>query len=227
MKHKTKSYFYLASCILGIVFLITICFITPLPNNYISNILRILIACSCMFFYVNFNIEHNKADYSQISFLRKQYPNIVKIVESIANSVSSSEEAHKLDLIINQNDDYLLSFQNNIRIIEEYHMITGKKSEIKIITVACLLDALSSKPGMFSTMSNDPNIQEVIYDLNLQFAISVILYILNVTFESDKYIDYYCTLLKEFIELYGTGSVSSIQFKIAFLEFMANITEKK
>ena len=151
---KTKfNIFHLIIClILDGIALIYICFINPMPNKFLYNLIRLFFVLNgilCLYQYYKdkdvqeIKTEKKEIDYSKIHLLETANPEILDIIDKCQEEfLTNLKHIEKSTIIINMNNQYLLEYDKNLQLIASYGIDAYHKA-------ACLSVALLESIGTF------------------------------------------------------------------------------
>lgn len=133
--------------------LIYICFINPMPNSLLYNIIRLLFVLNGLLciqrYYKNKDMQKKQKeiiqeiDFSKIHLLEIANPEILDFIDKCQEEfLTNLKHIEKSTIIINMNNQYLLEYDKNLQIISSYGIDAYHKA-------ACLSVALLESVGTF------------------------------------------------------------------------------
>ena len=133
--------------------LIYICFINPMPNSLLYNIIRLLFVLNGLLciqrYYKNKDMQKKQKeiiqeiDFSKIHLLETANPEILDIIDKCQEEfLTNLKHIEKSTIIINMNNQYLLEYDKNLQLISSYGIDAYHKA-------ACLSVALLESVGTF------------------------------------------------------------------------------
>lgn len=154
-KNTTKklNFLNLIICFIWMGALIYICFINPMPNSLLYNIMRLLFVFNGILciqrYYKNKDMQKKQketiqeVDFSKIHLLETANPEILDIIDKCQEEfLTNLKHIEKSTIIINMNNQYLLEYDKNLQLIASYGIDTYHKA-------ACLSVALLESIGTF------------------------------------------------------------------------------
>ena len=154
-KNTTKklNFLNLIICFIWIGALIYICFINPMPNSLLYNIIRLLFVLNGLLciqrYYKNKDMQKKQKeiiqeiDFSKIHLLETANPEILDIIDKCQEEfLTNLKHIEKSTIIINMNNQYLLEYDKNLQLISSYGIDAYHKA-------ACLSVALLESVGTF------------------------------------------------------------------------------
>lgn len=154
-KNTTKklNFLNLIICFIWMGALIYICFINPMPNSLLYNIIRLLFVLNGLLciqrYYKNKDMQKKQKeiiqeiDFSKIHLLETANPEILDIIDKCQEEfLTNLKHIEKSTIIINMNNQYLLEYDKNLQIISSYGIDAYHKA-------ACLSVALLESVGTF------------------------------------------------------------------------------
>lgn len=133
--------------------LIYICFINPMPNSLLYNIIRLLFVLNGLLciqrYYKNKDMQKKQKeiiqeiDFSKIHLLETANPEILDIIDKCQEEfLTNLKHIEKSTIITNMNNQYLLEYDKNLQLISSYGIDAYHKA-------ACLSVALLESVGTF------------------------------------------------------------------------------
>ena len=154
-KNTTKklNFLNLIICFIWMGALIYICFINPMPNSLLYNIIRLLFVLNGLLciqrYYKNKDMQKKQKeiiqeiDFSKIHLLEIANPEILDFIDKCQEEfLTNLKHIEKSTIIINMNNQYLLEYDKNLQIISSYGIDAYHKA-------ACLSVALLESVGTF------------------------------------------------------------------------------
>lgn len=156
-KNTTKklNFINLIICFIWMGALIYICFINPMPNSLLYNIIRLLFVLNGLLciqrYYKNKDMQKKQKeiiqeiDFSKIHLLETANPEILDIIDKCQEEfLTNLKHIEKSTIIINMNNQYLLEYDKNLQLISSssYSIDAYHKA-------ACLSVALLESVGTF------------------------------------------------------------------------------
>lgn len=154
-KNTTKklNFLNLIICFIWMGALIYICFINPMPNSLLYNIIRLLFVLNGLLciqrYYKNKDMQKKQKeiiqeiDFSKIHLLETANPEILDIIDKCQEEfLTNLKHIEKSTIIINMNNQYLLEYDKNLQLISSYGIDAYHKA-------ACLSVALLESVGTF------------------------------------------------------------------------------
>ena len=154
-KNTTKklNFLNLIICFIWMGALIYICFINPMPNSLLYNIIRLLFVLNGLLciqrYYKNKDMQKKQKeiiqeiDFSKIHLLEIANPEILDFIDKCQEEfLTNLKHIEKSTIIINMNNQYLLEYDKNLQIISSYGIDAYHKA-------ACLSVALLESIGTF------------------------------------------------------------------------------
>lgn len=154
-KNTTKklNFLNLIICFIWMGALIYICFINPMPNSLLYNIIRLLFVLNGLLciqrYYKNKDMQKKQKeiiqeiDFSKIHLLEIANPGILDFIDKCQEEfLTNLKHIEKSTIIINMNNQYLLEYDKNLQIISSYGIDAYHKA-------ACLSVALLESIGTF------------------------------------------------------------------------------
>lgn len=156
-KNTTKklNFLNLIICFIWMGALIYICFINPMPNSLLYNIIRLLFVLNGLLciqrYYKNKDMQKKQKeiiqeiDFSKIHLLETANPEILDIIDKCQEEfLTNLKHIEKSTIIINMNNQYLLEYDKNLQLISSssYSIDAYHKA-------ACLSVALLESVGTF------------------------------------------------------------------------------
>lgn len=156
-KNTTKklNFLNLIICFIWMGALIYICFINPMPNSLLYNIIRLLFVLNGLLciqrYYKNKDMQKKQKeiiqeiDFSKIHLLEIANPEILDIIDKCQEEfLTNLKHIEKSTIIINMNNQYLLEYDKNLQLISSssYSIDAYHKA-------ACLSVALLESVGTF------------------------------------------------------------------------------
>lgn len=154
-KNTTKklNFLNLIICFIWMGALIYICFINPMPNSLLYNIIRLLFVLNGLLciqrYYKNKDMQKKQKeiiqeiDFSKIHLLETANPEILNIIDKCQEEfLTNLKHIEKSTIIINMNNQYLLEYDKNLQLISSYGIDAYHKA-------ACLSVALLESVGTF------------------------------------------------------------------------------
>lgn len=154
-KNTTKklNFLNLIICFIWMGALIYICFINPMPNSLLYNIIRLLFVLNGLLciqrYYKNKDMQKKQKeiiqeiDFSKIHLLETANPEILDIIDKCQEEfLTNLKHIEKSTIIINMNNQYLLEYDKNLQLISSYGIDVYHKA-------ACLSVALLESVGTF------------------------------------------------------------------------------
>lgn len=154
-KNTTKklNFLNLIICFIWMGALIYICFINPMPNSLLYNIIRLLFVLNGLLciqrYYKNKDMQKRQKeiiqeiDFSKIHLLETANPEILDIIDKCQEEfLTNLKHIEKSTIIINMNNQYLLEYDKNLQLISSYGIDAYHKA-------ACLSVALLESVGTF------------------------------------------------------------------------------
>ena len=140
-------------CFIWMGALIYICFINPMPNSLLYNIIRLLFVLNGLLciqrYYKNKDMQKKQKeiiqeiDFSKIHLLETANPEILDIIDKCQEEfLTNLKHIEKSTIIINMNNQYLLEYDKNLQLISSYGIDAYHKA-------ACLSVALLESVGTF------------------------------------------------------------------------------
>ena len=156
MKKNTTNklnFLNLIICFIWMGALIYICFINPMPNSLLYNIIRLLFVLNGLLciqrYYKNKDMQKKQKeiiqeiDFSKIHLLETANPEILDIIDKCQEEfLTNLKHIEKSTIIINMNNQYLLEYDKNLQLISSYGIDAYHKA-------ACLSVALLESVGTF------------------------------------------------------------------------------
>ncbi len=150
---KKLNFLNLIICFIWVGALIYICFINPMPNSLLYNIIRLLFVLNGLLciqrYYKNKDMQKKQKeiiqeiDFSKIHLLETANPEILDIIDKCQEEfLTNLKHIEKSTIIINMNNQYLLEYDKNLQIISSYGIDAYHKA-------ACLSVALLESVGTF------------------------------------------------------------------------------
>ena len=150
---KKLNFLNLIICFIWIGALIYICFINPMPNSLLYNIIRLLFVLNGLLciqrYYKNKDMQKKQKeiiqeiDFSKIHLLEIANPEILDFIDKCQEEfLTNLKHIEKSTIIINMNNQYLLEYDKNLQIISSYGIDAYHKA-------ACLSVALLESVGTF------------------------------------------------------------------------------
>ena len=150
---KKLNFLNLIICFIWIGALIYICFINPMPNSLLYNIIRLLFVLNGLLciqrYYKNKDMQKKQKeiiqeiDFSKIHLLETANPEILDIIDKCQEEfLTNLKHIEKSTIIINMNNQYLLEYDKNLQLISSYGIDAYHKA-------ACLSVALLESVGTF------------------------------------------------------------------------------
>ena len=147
-KNTTKklNFLNLIICFIWMGALIYICFINPMPNSLLYNIIRLLFVLNGLLciqrYYKNKDMQKKQKeiiqeiDFSKIHLLETANPESLDIIDKCQEEfLTNLKHIEKSTIIINMNNQYLLEYDKNLQLISSYGIDVYHKA-------ACLSVAL-------------------------------------------------------------------------------------
>ena len=154
-KNTTKklNFLNLIICFIWIGALLYICFINPMPNSLLYNIIRLLFVLNGLLciqrYYKNKDMQKKQKeiiqeiDFSKIHLLETANPEILDIIDKCQEEfLTNLIHIEKSTIITNMNNQYLLEYDKNLQLISSYGIDAYHKA-------ACLSVALLESVGTF------------------------------------------------------------------------------
>lgn len=154
-KNTTKklNFLNLIICFIWMGALIYICFINPMPNSLLYNIIRLLFVLNGLLciqrYYKNKDMQKKQKeiiqeiDFSKIHLLETANPEILDIIDKCQEEfLTNLKHIEKSTIITNMNNQYLLEYDKNLQLISSYGIDAYHKA-------ACLSVALLESVGTF------------------------------------------------------------------------------
>ena len=154
-KNTTKklNFLNLIICFIWMGALIYICFINPMPNSLLYNIIRLLFVLNGLLciqrYYKNKDMQKKQKeiiqeiDFSKIHLLETANPEILDIIDKCQEEfLTNLKHIEKSTIITNMNNQYLLEYDKNLQLISSYGIDVYHKA-------ACLSVALLESVGTF------------------------------------------------------------------------------
>lgn len=156
-KNTTKklNFLNLIICFIWMGALIYICFINPMPNSLLYNIIRLLFVLNGLLciqrYYKNKDMQKKQKeiiqeiDFSKIHLLETANPEILDIIDKCQEEfLTNLKHIERSTIIINMNNQYLLEYDKNLQLISSssYSIDAYHKA-------ACLSVALLESVGTF------------------------------------------------------------------------------
>ena len=154
-KNTTKklNFLNLIICFIWMGALIYICFINPMPNSLLYNIIRLLFVLNGLLciqrYYKNKDMQKKQKeiiqeiDFSKIHLLETANPEILDIIDKCQEEfLTNLKHIEKSTIITNMNNQYLLEYDKNLQLISSYGIDAYHKAE-------CLSVALLESVGTF------------------------------------------------------------------------------
>lgn len=154
-KNTTKklNFLNLIICFIWMGALIYICFINPMPNSLLYNIIRLLFVLNGLLciqrYYKNKDMQKKQKeiiqeiDFSKIHLLETANPEILDIIDKCQEEfLINLKHIEKSTILINMNNQYLLEYDKNLQLISSYGIDAYHKA-------ACLSVALLESIGTF------------------------------------------------------------------------------
>ena len=154
-KNTTKklNFLNLIICFIWMGALIYICFINPMPNSLLYNIIRLLFVLNGLLciqrYYKNKDMQKKQKeiiqeiDFSKIHLLETANPEILDIIDKCQEEfLTNLKHIEKSTIITNMNNQYLLEYDKNLQLISSYGIDAYHKA-------ACLSVALLETVGTF------------------------------------------------------------------------------
>lgn len=129
-KNTTKklNFLNLIICFIWMGALIYICFINPMPNSLLYNIIRLLFVLNGLLciqrYYKNKDMQKKQKeiiqeiDFSKIHLLEIANPEILDIIDKCQEEfLTNLKHIEKSTIIINMNNQYLLEYDKNLQLI--------------------------------------------------------------------------------------------------------------
>lgn len=150
---KKLNFLNLIICFIWMGALIYICFINPMPNSLLYNIIRLLFVLNGLLciqrYYKNKDMQKKQKeiiqeiDFSKIHLLETANPEILDIIDKCQEEfLTNLKHIEKSTIIINMNNQYLLEYDKNLQLISSYGIDAYHKA-------ACLSVALLESVGTF------------------------------------------------------------------------------
>lgn len=150
---KKLNFLNLIICFIWMGALIYICFINPMPNSLLYNIIRLLFVLNGLLciqrYYKNKDMQKKQKeiiqeiDFSKIHLLEIANPEILDFIDKCQEEfLTNLKHIEKSTIIINMNNQYLLEYDKNLQIISSYGIDAYHKA-------ACLSVALLESVGTF------------------------------------------------------------------------------
>lgn len=150
---KKLNFLNLIICFIWVGALIYICFINPMPNSLLYNIIRLLFVLNGLLciqrYYKNKDMQKKQKeiiqeiDFSKIHLLETANPEILDIIDKCQEEfLTNLKHIEKSTIIINMNNQYLLEYDKNLQLISSYGIDVYHKA-------ACLSVALLESVGTF------------------------------------------------------------------------------
>lgn len=152
---KKLNFLNLIICFIWMGALIYICFINPMPNSLLYNIIRLLFVLNGLLciqrYYKNKDMQKKQKeiiqeiDFSKIHLLETANPEILDIIDKCQEEfLTNLKHIEKSTIIINMNNQYLLEYDKNLQLISSssYSIDAYHKA-------ACLSVALLESVGTF------------------------------------------------------------------------------
>ena len=152
---KKLNFLNLIICFIWMGALIYICFINPMPNSLLYNIIRLLFVLNGLLciqrYYKNKDMQKKQKeiiqeiDFSKIHLLETANPEILDIIDKCQEEfLTNLKHIEKSTIIINMNNQYLLEYDENLQLISSssYSIDAYHKA-------ACLSVALLESVGTF------------------------------------------------------------------------------
>ena len=150
---KKLNFLNLIICFIWIGALIYICFINPMPNSLLYNIIRLLFVLNGLLciqrYYKNKDMQKKQKeiiqeiDFSKIHLLETANPEILDIIDKCQEEfLTNLKHIEKSTIITNMNNQYLLEYDKNLQLISSYGIDAYHKA-------ACLSVALLESVGTF------------------------------------------------------------------------------
>lgn len=150
---KKLNFLNLIICFIWMGALIYICFINPMPNSLLYNIIRLLFVLNGLLciqrYYKNKDMQKKQKeiiqeiDFSKIHLLEIANPEILDFIDKCQEEfLTNLKHIEKSTIIINMNNQYLLEYDKNLQIISSYGIDAYHKA-------ACLSVALLESIGTF------------------------------------------------------------------------------
>lgn len=152
---KKLNFLNLIICFIWMGALIYICFINPMPNSLLYNIIRLLFVLNGLLciqrYYKNKDMQKKQKeiiqeiDFSKIHLLEIANPEILDFIDKCQEEfLTNLKHIEKSTIIINMNNQYLLEYDKNLQLISSssYSIDAYHKA-------ACLSVALLESVGTF------------------------------------------------------------------------------
>ena len=152
---KKLNFLNLIICFIWMGALIYICFINPMPNSLLYNIIRLLFVLNGLLciqrYYKNKDMQKKQKeiiqeiDFSKIHLFETANPEILDIIDKCQEEfLTNLKHIEKSTIIINMNNQYLLEYDENLQLISSssYSIDAYHKA-------ACLSVALLESVGTF------------------------------------------------------------------------------
>lgn len=226
-----KSKYYFIASILCLAQLMLLCLVYQVPSCLFFNIIICVLIALGLIFYKMYQIHSNRETIidseKKIEELKKAYKDLNSIVTLYANITYNnldSDFINNFHISINDSDNYLLDFENNIEQMKE--LDSEKLSSNDFIRIACIMDSLLSAWKLETVILSKDLLIEQLLIANCELAVSVSFYFLDLSYKDLKD-DIY---VKELVNLLATnykekqyGTIYTIECEKTVLELLYNV----